>query len=502
MKHYINTPNKVKYNDIVASNYTMSPAQYDMLIMPNCNIKYVKDFLERPLKREDLGVEIGSLNYIERSPYSFIRTKALQEHSFILDINNETSLPIMPSEFVQMNLKRGDLLISKDSNIGEIVILDKDYDNYMLSGAIYRLPVKDEWRYYLLAFIKHNIFRDQLDVMVPKGATIRHAKTMFLDCQIPIPNYNTNDVISFISLLTQAIVNKEIQIKKRHNEILQIIENELEKNQKSDKFEYKMPSYEEIVELNRIDTNMYKMSFKNNVFKVLNYSYGTKNIEELGFKLSRGQNLQISNIGKSIYADTYYPNFYKLVLPMFISKYGTIFNVKYLGNQNSLKTLKTGDLIFGAEGFEKGRSIVVIEEQSNTITNIHGITLQQESHNLPKAIFIKCFLDYLRDKGLIDMFAVGGNGGSLAQKYWSYIPFPLFPKAKQERIVSLYYNSQEYDTSCFTLDNFIEKDNEFNSRAGIYELDKSVKRLKLKLDKAIDDIVNDRQVDVMHGFES
>lgn len=31
-----------------------------------------------------------------------------------------------------MNLKEGDIIISKDSNIGEIVILDKDYPNYML----------------------------------------------------------------------------------------------------------------------------------------------------------------------------------------------------------------------------------------------------------------------------------------------------------------------------------------------------------------------------------
>ena len=101
---------------------------------------------------------------------------------YLPNLTDETALPIMPSEFVQMNLKEGDLLISKDSNIGEIVILDKNYPNHMLSGAIYRLPVKNEWRYYLLAFIKHKIFREQLDYMVPKGATIRHAKTLFLDC--------------------------------------------------------------------------------------------------------------------------------------------------------------------------------------------------------------------------------------------------------------------------------------------------------------------------------
>lgn len=496
MRNYIHVPNTVKARDIADNNYSLSSAQYKRLVMPNGNYELVRDFLIRPLNRKDLGAEIGSSNYIGESPYHFIRTKALQNHSFLLDINKESVLPIMPSAFIQMNLKEGDLLISKDSNIGEIVILDKDYTNCMLSGAIYRLPVKNEWRYYLLAFIKHHIFREQLDYMVPKAATIRHAKTLFLDCKIPLPNTDTERVVRYVSILTQSIVNKEKLIRERHSSIMQLIENELSGNQKPNVFCYQMPSYTEIAELNRIDTNMYQLYFKKEVFKIINYCNGSKNIEELGFNLSRGQNLQISNIGKSIYSDKKYSNFYTVILPKFLSKYGTVNNVEYLGNQNLLKTLKKGDLIFGAEGFEKGRSIVVIEEQSNTITNIHGITLQQETHNLQKAIFVKCFLDYLRTKGLIDLFAVGGNGGSLAQKYWSYISFPNFPDSKQKEIVSLFYNSHEYNTSDYTLDNFLEKDEEYNSTAGIYELDKSAKHLKQMLDETIDDIVNDRIVDV------
>ena len=198
----------------------------------------------------------------------------------------------------------------------------------------------------------------------------------------------------------------------------------------------------------------------------------------MGFKLSRGQNLQISNIGESIYTKKEYNNFYTLILPKYLSKFGTINEVQYLGNKNSLKTLNKGDLIFGAEGFEKGRSIVIIEEQANAITNIHGITFQQDIHDLSKAIFVKCFLDYLREKDLIDMFAVGGNGGSLAQKYWHYIPFPNFSKIKRTEITKLYHNHIEYGAGNFTLDNFSELDDEFNKIAGIYELDKSAKHLK------------------------
>ena len=413
---------------------------------------------------------------------------------------SETALPIIPSEFVQMNLKKGDLLISKDSNIGEIVILDKDYPNYMLSGAIYRLPVKNEWRYYLLALIKHAIFREQLDYMVPKGATIRHAKTMFLDCKIPLPTNNYDSTIRFVNLITKAIVEKEILIKERYNAILQLIDRELKENQNKNTFDYKLPTYTDIIDLSRIDTNMYRFYFKRELYSILNYSNGTKCIDNLGFKLSRGQNLQVSNIGKSVYSETKYSNFYTLVLPKFLSKYGTVDKVEYLGNKNDLKTLKSGDLIFGAEGFEKGRSIVVIEDRTKSITNIHGITLQQDNHDLGLAIFVKCFLDYLRDKGLIDLFAVGGNGGSLAQKYWPYIPFPIFPKSKQEEITKLYYNPEGYSKSGITLDSFEEIDNKFNQKAGIYDLDKSSKLLKCILDKTIDNIVNEKPFDILYEF--
>lgn len=493
---YVKTPTAISFSDIVEKEFTLSSSQYMDLVMPNENFLYVKDFLSRPLQRKDLGVEVGSLNYIGKSTHYFLRTKALQQHSFLPEITGETALPIIPNCFVRMNLIKGDLIISKDSNIGEIVILDKDYPNFMLSGALYKLPVSDK-KFYLLAFIKHNIFREQLDFMVPKGATIRHAKTLFLDCKIPMPNINADETIKFVELLTQAIINKEQLIKERHEKILQQIEQELLNNQKSNEFKFELPTINEIENTGRLDTNLYREHFKQIVFQIQNYTKGFQTIHELGFSLSRGQNLQVSNIGDSVYSKKKYKNFYTLMLPKFLSKYGTVDKVEYLGNPNSLKTLKKGDLIFGAEGFEKGRSIVIIEEQDRVITNIHGITIQQEEHNVNKAIFVKCCLDYLRSKGLIDLYAVGGNGGSLAQKYWDIIPFPNFPEPKQKEIALLYHNPESiYQTETFTLDNFLEQDNAFNETAGIYELDKTAKQLKEILNTAIDDIANDKDVEI------
>jgi type I restriction enzyme S subunit len=496
---YIKTPESISLKTIEEKEYTLSSSQYMDLIMPNKNYKFVREFLSRPLKRSDLGNEIGRINYINQSPFYFIRTKALQPHSYILDITQETALPIIPKSFIKQHLKEGDILISKDSNIGEIVILEKDYPNYMLSGALYKLPVNKN-KYYLLAFIKHPIFREQLDFIVPKGATIRHAKTMFLDCKIPIPNTNTEKTMKYIELLTQAIINKEKSIKEKHLSILNKIETELKRNQKKEALKENFPTINEIKEVGRLDTNLYRRKFKEIDFLVKNYKNGYQTIYDYGFVLSRGQNLQVSNIGTSIYTKKYYANFYTLMLPKFLSKYGTVDTVEYLGNPKDLKTLEKGDLIFGAEGFEKGRSIVIIEEKDRTITNIHGITIQQKEHDVNKAIFIKCCLDFLREKGLIDLFAVGGNGGSLAQKYWEYIPFPIFPINIQNDILLLYHNeSLIYNSSNWSLENFLNLDTEYNDKAGIYELDKTAKILKEKINKVIDDIVNDRQVDITFG---
>lgn len=491
---YIKIPNSISFKAIVEKDYTLSSSQYMDLIMPNKNVLLVKDFLKRDLQRKDLGVEIGSLNYIGQSTHYFIRTKALQSHSFLPEITAETALPMMPNKFVGMDLKQGDLLISKDSNIGEVVILDKDYPNVMLSGAIYRLPVTEK-KYYLLAFIKHNVFREQLDFMAPKGATIRHAKTMFLDCKIPMPNMDADNVINFVEVLTQAIINKEKLIKERHEAILKAIETELLEKQKPNQFSFALPRINELEEVGRLDANLYRKHFKNVVFVIQNYKNGFQTISDLGFTLSRGQNLQVSNIGESIYSKKKYFNFYTLMLPKFLSKYGTVDKIEYLGNQNDLKTLQKGDLIFGAEGFEKGRSVVIIEEQIRAITNIHGITIQQKEHNVNKAIYVKCCLDYLRSKGLIDLYAVGGNGGSLAQKYWEMIPFPRFDIWKQNEIALLYHNATtEYKANTFSLANFLDQDKAYNVQAGIYELDKTAKQLKEILNQTIDNIAHNRAV--------
>ncbi|MCT8753503.1 hypothetical protein KZ335_11195, partial [Glaesserella parasuis] len=369
MSNYIHTPKTISYNDIVKRDFSLSSSRHKKFEIANQNCKLVKEFSTRTLSRKDLGVEVGSANYIGQSSHYFLRTKALQDHSYLPEITPETVLPIMPSSFVKMNLKAGDLIISKDSNIGEIVILDKDYPNVMLSGALYKLPVS-QYKYYLLPMMKHAIFREQLDFIVPKGATIRHAKTLFLDCEIPMPNENAENVIQFVENLTQAIVNKQRLIKQRHQEILALIEKELLDNQKDNTFSYNYPSISYIQENGRMDATFYSEYYKKLMFPVLNYGYGYAPLTEQGLELKPGPSLEIKLLETRIDSDFFIKGFYRLITPKQILNTGVIDKERFIGTPKKIPTIKFGDILFGESG--TGRTMVYLDNCNNTINNAHA----------------------------------------------------------------------------------------------------------------------------------
>lgn len=486
----------VSFNELSKLKFNLAPSQLIILDTLNKNTISVKDFLDRDLKFTDNGYEVGSINYISASTHYFIRAKALQNDYFIPNISADSAVPIRPQVFINHNLKEGDLLISKDSNIGEAVILDKDYPYHTISGALYKLPVTKR-KYYLFAFLKHRYFLSQLDLLVPKGSTIRHAKTLFLQCKIPLPNQkNSEEIIEYVEKLTQAIINKEKLIRIKHQKILEVIEGELLENQKANDFIYKESSYNKIALAKRLDTGLYNYNFQKNLHLVKNYKFESSNLYEKGFKANRGTSLEIKGLGTRVDSNEHKDGYYELVLPTNISEYGTVKYSSYIGTKKKLKTIKKGDIIFGGEGFKKGRSLVVCNEVSNIATNYHAIRIHKEHFTLTESIFVRCFLSYWREKGMIDYIGVGGSGGHCAPEYFDLIEIPNFPENKQIEISNLYHRPT-LKSSNLNLKNFLEKDCEWNQEAGILELDESAKQYKKILNKILDDIVNDIDVEII-----
>jgi len=486
----------VSFNDLASIN-KLSPHQLSILTFKNRHFKKVKDLLDRKLRNSDKGIEVGSDSYISNSNHYFLRSKAFQEHSFLPQLEIDSYVPVNPNAFKQYHLKAGNILITKDSNIGEAIILDEDYPNFMYSGAIYRLPISNH-KYYLLAFLKNKVFKDQLDALVPKGATIRHAGTKFLKCKIPFPNQtNSQQIIDYIEILAHAIVNKQIEIKNKNNEILSRIDNELMNNQKDNPFKYHHPSIQEVKSMGRLDVGVYSESFQKMNFLVTNYKNGHINLIDRGYKWARGTSLEIKGLGTRLNSDTYKEGFYELVTPTDISEFGTIIRSSFIGTSKKLKTIKDGDIIFGGEGFLKGRSFVVCDEVDNIATNYHGIRIYKQKKDLIDSIFIRCFLAYWRFKGMIDSIGVGGSGGHCAPQYFHLIETPLFSEKKKQEIANLYHNRMPYPKT-LNSSNFLTEDEKWNKKAGIYEIDKSMKKVNDILQNVISKIVEDEKVEIRY----
>jgi type I restriction enzyme S subunit len=385
----------ITYREILNSNCSLAPSQLNTLDIPNQNTLFVKKLLDRKLEFSDRGKEVGSINYIFQSTHHFIRTKGLQEDYFSPFLNSETVVAIRPQVFEDFNLKEGDLIISKDANIGEAVILDQDYPNFTISSALYKLPISKN-KFYLLAFLKHHYFRNQLNLLVPKGSTIRHAKTLFLDCKIPFPNQeNTNEITSYVELLTRVIINKEKIIKKKNQLIFELIEKEILENQKKGEFGNESPKFSELFSNSRLDSGYYCYDYKQKQFLISNYKYGAEVIENWGFVMRRGQNFPIKQTRKIIYSDQLQKDFYELIVPTNISEFGTVKKSKYLGTLKSYPCLRMGDIVFSIDG-TIGKCIIFIDSKKKTITTGHSMILSKTKCNIEESVFVSCFLRFLR----------------------------------------------------------------------------------------------------------
>jgi hypothetical protein len=276
--NYINAPKRINFSDLKEKSFSFSPWLYSNIKTPvkSC---LLNDFLVTKLTSNFLGKEISRKSYIDKSTHFYLVSRAMNEESYTLVKYSQSEIPMIPTKFKDLKLKKFDILIAKDGKPGEVVILDQDYPNHMVSGGIYKLPLKDEDKLFLFFILKSDYFKQQLSIKVPRGATLKHAGKLFLDCLIP--KLDTNQKSDF-KKITISILNNEIKIKENFKKINSLIKEEL-RNQKS--FNYKYPTYKEIKEENRFDTGIYTKEFKliDNLIK--EYSKGYVNFKISDFKI-------------------------------------------------------------------------------------------------------------------------------------------------------------------------------------------------------------------------
>lgn len=353
---------------------------------------------------------------------------------------------------------------------------------------------------YLFAVLKTDFFIEQILGFQNRGMYPRLDKSSANYIQIPIPK--NKQIIEYISVLVRAFLNKQKHIRERHHLILKTIDRELKSNQKPNKFTYEFPSIDELQKVGRLDTGRYTEKFKKFTFVLNNYKNGAGNLTELGFKKpKRGQNLQISNIGKSFYSDKKNNSFYRLILSTNFSEYSTVEKLQYLGNPHRLTTLDAGDIVFSARGAQFGRCVIILEKEKDLITNIDSLVIKSIG-NLTLSIFITMMLNFYRNNKHIYGIAITGSGAnSLTQYQADDIYFPNFPEYKQEEIAIQYYNpNSKYNDIEINMNNFLEEDAKYNETAGLYNIKKTANEIKERINEVIDEIVNDKDVDISFDF--
>lgn len=489
-------PKEVSISEIKAKAGSFSAGMYRTVSIPTSRVSPIKDLLDYT-KPFDKGVEPGSVWYMRRSTHFLIRTKALQAHSCLIYPKGDSIIPVNPRVFEDPQLKDGDILISKDSNVGECAMVHGDgFRNHMFSGGIVRAHPTTN-RFYFFAFLKHPLFKTQLLSKVPRGATIAHAKSLWLDCLIPFPNQKDEDqIVSYVAILTRAIIDKEMQIRRRHDSIFTLIDIELAKSKNGKMFTYHHPAIAEIRSTSRLDTGLYCIGFQSFKHKIESYKHGLTSLSKLGVQSRRGPNLAVSVIGKSLYAEEPKRGWYQLIRPIKISEYGTLVEKEWLGTPQKLPTLNQGDIVLGCEGFEKGRSLLLIEPIERCTTNFHGTVLSWPRSELWQKIFVRCFLAYLRDHGVVDWVGVGGSGGHMSPDYFDYLPFPKFPDDVQQQIANLYHNPISSPNDRLNLSNFVDWHRRWNETLGIWELEREMKRLQAQLEDIQSQIIDGRPVSI------
>lgn len=482
-------PETVSYKEILDNGCSLSPIMYKKIEIKNHNVKTLKELLTEGNEYQK-GNEPGSQWYVKKSNKYLLRTKALQDFSYLIYPKGDCIIPINPKKSINLKLEKGDILMSKDSNIGEVAIVcaseceDKDF-----SSGIVKLNVREEYdNYYVYAFLKHTSFKEQLNALCPKGATIKHAGERWMQCKIPFPNQsNKEDIIKWISECVQTIMDMERIIADKAQKIFDIINMTLISNQTDEEYIYEYPTLSMLLTEKRLDAAIYCKEYVEKIRLVEAFKGGYWTPSEYGFSVIPGPSLEIKLLKTRIDSDTYKKGFYQLLLPTNLSEYGTVNKIQYLGTKKQLPLLKKGDILFGEAGFQKGRSTVIIEEIENCTTNAHGLYARREDGDLRKSIYFRSVFDWYRRMNLIDLMAVGGSGGHFSPEYFEYIKIPKFDENIVDEIVSLYHtpdvveagiNSKEY------------------SKWGIMQLDKTVKKLKDELTIILDKIINDEYVEV------
>lgn len=281
----------IKYSQIIDNNSTFSTSIYSREKFNSFSL--IPSYFYRELDDIDFGEEVGSLNYIDKSDVYFMRAVSLTggikssnkietKHQLKPVFDSNTCLPIKKSAQKIHDLKKYDLVISKDSNVGAVSIINKDLPNYMLCGALIRLPVKNP--FYISAILRHKKYQPFIKKLFPRGVSLNHGKDFYLHLEIPDVKDHIKEKIENIN---KEIFDLEIAIEEMSRDISNLFESHILENQLNSEINIK-PSLKSIINKgSRLDACVYSAEFQEITFLLKNYQNGFYYINQDNIKGGR-----------------------------------------------------------------------------------------------------------------------------------------------------------------------------------------------------------------------
>lgn len=472
----------INFIDIMNNRCILSPNNYKTIDLSG--VKLIE--LSKVVSKVEKGIEVGSQNYIGESDYYFLRTSGFSGNYFTFDKNNNSYLKITPSVYENMNIKSNDVLICKDSNVGEVVYINKDMPNTMYSTGINKLLFYSNPKYYF-ALMKNNKFKEQLESLIPKGATLKHAKDLYLKCRIP--DNKDQKVIKYVEDLVDIILDKEELIRNKNLYINKYIYNEIMSHQKKTNFIYLFPTLDEIKKINRLDTGNYTADYKFNEFKIMNY--------EKGYFYIQKECISGGNTPKKRYIANDENLKYCWVTPSVINDDGTFYaGMKIECEKNNINE----DCILvinrtSKGGFGEYVGITSFYDFDRLGMGQHNQGIYKVSgYDRDLLIFMSALLNSGIYRKMCANLSMGSKMKELKLNNILQIPFPKFSMKTIRKIVGLYYNnfSKRYEVN---EKNFVVQNKEWNKHAGLLDLYYSVQNIKTHLNLVINNIYDGDLID-------
>jgi len=499
MEH-LRVPTEVSLGEVRARGFSWSPGMYRGVVIPTACVRRLGGLLAA----HENGAEVGSRACLRQSSCYFIRTKALQDHSYLTQFKGDSVEPISPKAYARAvgghprrEIKDGDVLYARGGSVGEVAIADGCGKATISSHMVHLVFAEHEW--YCFAFMKHPVCR--LQQQPHQRGAIRALDNFrwetLLECLVPFPSQRDAErVVRYVSVLLEAIVAKERAIRKKSDTIHEAITSEFLAGQSSTAFHFHHPTVADLRLTRRLDAAIHGREYKSKIWLVENYARGWRTPKRAGFAVTPGPSLEIKLLRTRIDSQVPRAGFYSLIIPTNISEYGTLNRVTYIGTGYKLPLLRQGDVLFGEAGFQKGRSVVLLDGIENCTTNAHGLYARRADGEIQESVFFRCIFNWYRSMGLIDLMAVGGSGGHFSPEYFDYVRIPKFPEAVKAGIVKLYHNKAAPPGSAPTMANFVAWHEQWNQDLGVWELDREMKALQAELAKVQDQIIEGKTVAV------